>query len=154
MWQCKIINFLFKAVPIKILQDFLIQSHIQTCSACQTKLANREEAQSLLISQEELTKSKDFWPDVRLALQDKQIPTKPVFDYRWGWAAIATLTIASIIAGIWFSLTPTLQKSPELTQKFHINSIEIGNKPAQAFYFKTQEENIFFVWAEKSEEGG
>ena len=154
MWRCKVINFLFKSVPIKRFQDYLVISHIQTCSACQSRLANREEAQSLLIPQAELQNGKDFWPNVRDAIGEKQSPLKPALVYRWRWAFIATLTIGSILVGIWFSFTPTLQKSPEPTQKFHVNYIEIENKPVQVFYFKTQEENMFFVWAEKSEEGG
>ena len=154
MWRCKVVNFLFKSVPIKIFQDYLVMSHIKTCFACQSRLVNREEAQSLLIPQAELQNGKDFWPNVCHAIGEKQSPVKPVFVYRWRWAFMATLTICSILAGIWFLFTPTLQKSPEPIQMFHVNYIEIENKPAQAFYFKTQEENMFFVWAEKSEEGG
>jgi len=154
MWRCKVINFLFKSVPIKRFQDYLVISHIQTCSACQSRLANREEAQSLLIPQAEFQNVKDFWPNVRHAIGEKQSPLKPALVNRWRWAFITTLTICSILAGIWFLFPPTLQKSPEPTQIFHVNYIEIENKPAQAFYFKTQEENMFFVWAEKSEEGG
>jgi len=112
MWRCKVVNFLFKAVPIKIFQGYLIMSHIKTCFACQSRLVNREEARSLLIPQAEVQNGKDFWPNVRHAIGEKQ------------------------------------------SQKFHVNYIEIENKPVQVFYFKTQEENMFFVWAEKSEEGG
>lgn len=154
MWRCKVINFLFKVIPIKIWQDYLISSHFQTCSICQSRLANREEAHSLLVPQEELPNVKDLWPEVRQALSEKPSPPKLAPSYRWGWAFAATLTLAAVLAGVWFSLTPNLQKSTNLIQKFHINYIEIENKPAQAFYFKTQEENMFFVWAEKSEEGG
>ena len=62
MGNCKSINFLFKLIPFKFLQYFLLQSHVSKCEACQNALVRIHEARSVTISKDSLEKKGDFRP--------------------------------------------------------------------------------------------
>jgi hypothetical protein len=142
----------FKLLPFKKWQDFLIRYHILNCSACLGKLADKDEIRSILISESEVPDVKDMWPGFVSRLnQGISLSERPVRRV-WNWGYVAAGAIVTLTAVIW-SLRAPPSVSHSLSENFKIKSIEVDGRPAQAFLFKTEDPNTYFVWAERNSEG-
>ncbi|NOR15278.1 MAG: hypothetical protein GQ544_06210 [Candidatus Aminicenantes bacterium] len=152
MWRCKMVDTFFTILPLKKWQDFLIRRHISNCPACMGKLADKYEVRTILIAGSEIPTAKDFWPGfisrLNQGLKQNELPTQRVWN--WGYVAVGVFVT---VAAIFWNLRTTPPVSPELSENFQIKSIEIDGRPAQAFLFKTEDPNMYFVWAEKNNEG-
>lgn len=95
---------------------------------------------------------KDLWPGFvsSLNLGSGRDPMPSRRSWRWGYAAVGTAVVLTAI--IWNLRTP-LPVMPEFSGDFQIKSIELDGQPAQAFLFKSEDPNVFYVWAEKGSEG-
>lgn len=155
MFPCKMIDFLFKAFPLRIWQDFLIRRHIHKCPLCQAQLASAEEAKPFLIQESEVGRTEHLWPEIKQRLNEKRgkehIIDRPQF--RWAWTAgIAALIVAAVL-GFWIysALVPTRAPAGEdLTDGFQIKYIRVENKPAHAYIYWPQGTEMVIVWAEKN----
>lgn len=151
MLKCRLIDFLFTIFPIKRWQGFLIRRHIQKCPACLGKLADAEEVKPLLIQEGDIENLEDLWPAVKArqgeGRGDVRIPLR-----RWRWV-YASAFLAVVLTGlVWLSIIFFPGRSPSedlLKGQFQINFIEIESEPAQAFVFRPQDSNTYFVWVEK-----
>lgn len=153
MLRCKIFDFFFFVFPLKSWQDFLIRRHFQKCPVCQEKLTSMEEAKSFLIQESEVESLEVSWPAIRGKLSEEKRKDKHVFWPRLKWIAGAATLCAAIVIGIWLYLVYTPDKGPseeDLGERFQINYIKIGDKPARAFLFYPHDSNMIIVWAEKN----
>jgi hypothetical protein len=152
MWRCRMVDTLFKLMPLKVWQDFLIRYHISNCPGCQGKLANKTEIRAILISESEIPASKDLWPGLVTSLNKGlgQDSLSPQRNWRWGYAAVG---MAVIVAAVIWNLRTPVPIMPEFSGGFQIKSIEVDGRPAQAFLFKSEDPNVFYVWAEKGSKG-
>lgn len=152
MWRCRMVDVFFKLLPAKKWQDFLIRNHILNCSACLGKLADKEEARSILIAESEIPAVKDMWPGFVSCLNQGIGPRERPIRKAWNWGYVAAGAIVTLTAVIW-SLRAPPSVSHALSENFKITSIEVDGRPAQAFLFKTEDPNTYFVWAERNSEG-
>jgi len=151
MLKCRLIDFLFTIFPIKRWQGFLIRRHIQKCPACHGKLADAEEVKPFLVQESDIENLEDIWPAVKARLSERKegarIPLR-----RWRWV-YASAFLAVVLTGlVWLSIIFFPGRSPSedlLKGQFQINFIEIESEPAQAFVFRPQDSNTYFVWVEK-----
>ncbi|MQY57367.1 hypothetical protein GH140_04140 [bacterium] len=71
---------------------------------------------------------------------------------RWRWV-YASAFLAVVLTGlVWLSIIFFSGRGPSedpLKGQFQINFIEIENEPAQAYVFRPQDSNTYFVWVEK-----
>lgn len=152
MWLCRMVDVLFKLLPSKKWQDFLIRYHILNCSACLGKLADKDEIRSILIAESDIPAVKDMWPGfvsrLNIGINHHERPIRRM----WNWGYVAAGAIMILTAAIWSLRTPP-SVSHVLSENFKIKSIEVDGRPAQAFLFKTEDPNTYFVWAEKKSEG-
>ncbi len=152
MFRCRMISFFFSIFPFKIWQDFLLQEHIQNCSACQRNLVSLEETKSLLIQEGEVGRLEDLWPKVKLQIT-KEIRKERLFRApRWAWAVGATFLLIAIVLGIWFYQLAPPGKTPEadIISPFQIKYIRIYDKPARTYLFQPKDSNMIIIWAEKN----
>ena len=157
MFRCKVIDFLIKAFPLKVWQDFLIHNHIQKCPVCQTQLASVEEIGPFLIQEDEIgsTERLGFAIKARLSEKrgEKRIVHRPRPRMRWAWPAVIAALIAAAVLGVWLYTVLTPGKGPGdegLVERFQINYIRVENKPAHAFVYWPQGTEMIIVWAEKT----
>lgn len=155
MFRCKVIDFLFKSVPLKIWQDFLIRYHIEKCPACQEKFASVEEANLFLIQESEAGELEGLWPAIRERLTERGLKDRGLYRprLRWAWAAAAAGMVAALILGFWLYSIFKPGKAPEeesLVERFQIKYIRVENKPAHAYVFWPQGSEMVIVWAEKN----
>jgi len=72
MFRCRMVNFLFSIIPLRIGQDFLLRKHIRNCASCQENLASLEEIKSLLIQEAEVGDLEGLWPKVEVQLAKEE----------------------------------------------------------------------------------
>lgn len=152
MFKCKLIDFLFAVLPIKRLQGFLIRHHIRECSACLSRLADVEEVKPLLIQEGELEDLENLWPAVKAKIDKGREDVRVPLWHRWKWvyAAAALFVAAAVWLWLFSPFSPGKDPSEEpFAGQFQIDYIEIENEPAQAYIYRPQDSNTFFVWVEK-----
>lgn len=152
MWRCKIVDLLIVILPLKKWQDLLIRSHSLRCPLCLGKLADKEEVLSVLITESELPVGKDLWPGFVSKRNQSLKPAGRPRRRRWSWGYAAAGALAIMFAMFWNLRSPR-SLSPEVSGDFQIKSIEMDGRPAQAYLFKTEDPDIYFVWAEKNTGG-
>jgi hypothetical protein len=151
MFRCRMVNFLFSIIPLKIGQDFLLRKHIQNCPSCQENLASLEETKSLLIQEGEVGDLEGLWPKVKVQLAKEKRKEKVFRLPRWGWAVGGAGLIAVVIIGLWLFWSAHLGKpSEELGRPFQIKYIRVHDKPARAYLFQPQDSNMIIIWAEEN----
>jgi len=153
MFRCKIVDFFFFVLPLKIWRDFLIRHHIQKCPVCQSKMASPEDVKSLLIQGSVGGNLDGLWPAVKAKLSGERKKEKRFSWPRLRWIAGAACLLAAVIAGIWLYSLFIHEKSPskeDLVERFQINYIRIENKPARAFLFQPHDSNMIIIWAERN----
>ena len=151
MLKCRLIDLLFTLFPIKRWQGFLIRRHIQKCPACLGKLVEAEDVKPLLIREGEIENLKDLWPGLKARLSERKKEAR-IPPRRWRWV-YASAFLAVVLTGlVWLSIIFFPGRSPSedpLKGQFQISFIEIENEPAQAYVFRPQDSNTYFVWVEK-----
>lgn len=156
MTNCKMAEFLFAFIPLKIWQDFLIRRHMQDCPRCQEKLANRDEIIELVIREEHIKDAESLWTDIESKLKTKQSKEKAVHSSQQRWAYGAAITFV-IVAGIFVVSNISHWRNNRVEEissdHFQINYIRIEGEPAQAYLFKPQGTDMIIVWAQKNMTG-
>jgi len=153
MWRCRMVDWLIRFLPIRFIQDILIRRHIAGCGICSERLAKREEVRSLLVREQDLGFVADFQPEAKPGLEggSKQRPASLFPGWKWVWAA-AGLTVV-LLAGIWWQLGTGTRQAPETEQRFQLNFVRIGDKPARTYVYQPQNVEMTLVWVEKNAEG-
>lgn len=159
MASCKLVNFLYDAIPIRAVRDYLLRSHIEACACCQAALLSRDEARALFVSSEDVGGAEEIWRKLSGAVQGAAVPTRAQVAPRgrglwWQWAAGAASLIA--VAAVSFWLLDNVQGpgsgSPGAVPAggFEIKYVNIGGEPAQTFIYQPQGSETIFVWASKT----
>jgi len=155
MFQCKMIELLFKAFPLRIWQDFLLRSHLQKCPLCQKKLASVAEVRPFLIEESEVESTAGSWSAIESRLTEKPEGGRGIFPHprRLAWmAGIGGLIIAVILGGWIYTLFTTdgglIKENGE--NRFQINYIRVENQPANAYLYWPQGKDMVIIWAEKN----
>jgi hypothetical protein len=153
MGHYKRMYLLFKLLPFRSWQYFLIRRHFLRCERCLANLASIEDARAVTAAKDKLGEVKDFWPGFLGAAETKDKKTKPRFLPAWRWAVgIAGVLAASAALVLIMTLFPK-KETPALSVKLRIDYAAIYGEPAQAFLFQTQDVNSTFVWVEKQQKG-
>jgi hypothetical protein len=110
-----------------------------------------DEARAATIPKERIEKGADFWPELVHGLKRAKPakPSGPRLGRRW---VLAAAGFAAVAIGF-FLLRPGEKDDPASGIKLRVNYVKMYEEPAQAFIFKTQDENTTFVWVEKRESG-
>lgn len=153
MFRCRIVDFFFHLAPLKRWQSFLVSLHIQKCKLCQAKLASTEEVKSFLVQEKEFENLESLWPAVSKKISEKGKEQKIFLRPRWKWAIGAASLLAVITIGILiFYVSNSVPRSSveNMVEGFRINYIRVGDRPAEAFLYQTQDSDFIMVWAEKN----
>lgn len=157
MFRCKMVNFFFGLLPLKIWRGFLVRRHIESCPSCQARLTSREEVRSLLVEKDGLTSAQQLWHGIEAGLETrpetKEREARLLGWKRWRWAAVAAglfivgLTSFWLFKGYQQEIT---MSGGEASERFRINYLRVDNKPAQAYLYQPRESNMIIIWVEKS----
>lgn len=153
MFLCQIIKFFFNIFPLKTWQAYLIRSHIEKCTKCQSELANAEEVKPLLFRGSEVGEETGLWTTVKAQLREEKRKERLFLRPRWQWGFATAVLFAVIMVSVWLNVIPMLSIGPseELgSGSFQIHYLRVDGEPAQAFLYQPQGSDMIFVWAEKN----
>jgi hypothetical protein len=154
-------DFFFGLVPSRTWPDILIGLHIEKCPRCQSRLASREEARSLLVQPGDLSGVEKLWPVIcgelgKEVKADLPARTRPGWKWAWAWGAAAVL--AATITGLWLLRG---SRAPDLSlvnlpgsDRFELEYVRIAGETASAYVYQPQNSDMVLVWAGKSSQGG
>lgn len=164
MEHAKIIDFLYRILPVHSWKDRILGGHMDRCPACRGRLVSREDARRVLVQAEEIGDLEHLWPSIqnKLANKDKKegmgMVTKPAMVKMWRLAAagIAVLLVAAAL-NFWLLQKPRPEGTaasgglgPAKTEQVQIHYVRIENEPAQTFVFQPRDSNIVIIWAGKN----
>jgi len=154
---CKMVDFIYAALPLRPLRAFLIWVHMESCPRCQARLLSRAEAGRLFVSSDRVGMPADLWG--RISSQAERatpVPEAPPAPAAAGWRwATATATAAVVaVTGFWLLREIDRQgfnpESIRAAARFQIDYINVGGAPAQTFVYQPQGTDTVFVWAIKN----
>ncbi len=155
MASCKIVDFLYAAVPARFVRDLLIRTHIEKCARCQARLVSRPEAGALFVRPEDFGVPDGLWQKVEgRAGHVLTVPGRRAPWARWEWAAGAATLLVVAAAGFWLlrnveSGAVRADFAPP-ADRFEINYVNVGGAPAQTFVYQPQGSDTVFVWVGKT----
>ena len=157
MLRCRMIDFLYVILPLKMWRGFLLRRHVERCAFCQTKLAGREAVKSLLVAKNNLGPWPSLWPQVKtmlVSLEEERPEGTPLLgqERRLRVAAAVALFIVGL-ASFWLLKDFRPEKrgtGEEIASRFRINYLKVEDKPAQAYLYQPSESNLIIIWVEKS----
>jgi hypothetical protein len=156
MSNCKLVEFLFTALPLKKWQDFLIRCHMQKCPRCQEELASRRDILELIIREEQIAEGDGLWDGFQSKLREDQRTEKsiPASQWKWAYGVVAAFVI---VAGIFVVSNISQWGNGSIEDisgdHFRINYLRIEGEPAQAYLYQPQGTDMILVWAQKSTTG-
>ena len=160
MRVCKILDFLFKAVPLRPWQAFLVRSHMEQCPACQFRLAGREETRRVLVRTEELQGLGPLWSKVRSGIASHDVPRRSPAEgkaLRGPLFAAAAVIVLAVVLGVWYFRGFTAENAPPVVpaeQKFEVDYVRVDGRPADSYIVRSREPKMTLVWAGKRIKGG
>lgn len=160
MWSCKVVDFLFAAVPMTRWQDFLIRVHRERCPVCRARLAAREEARSVLYREEDFGARSDMWGRIRAAATLPSPTPRPAAWPRPGLARFATAAVVLALAAgvsalvlVGFRVERPSGPRPEAA-RFTLEYVRVDREPADPFIYQARDQRLTLVWAAKKSKGG
>jgi hypothetical protein len=154
---CRMVDFIYAALPLRPLRDFLIRTHMEGCPRCQARLLSREEARTLFVNSDAVGSTEALWRRISvLAETGKAFPERQpaVAGVMWRWAAAGATAAVVALAGFWLLREINRpgfdMESIRAADRFQIDYINVGGAPAQTFVFQPQGSDTVFVWAIKN----
>jgi hypothetical protein len=155
MASCKIVDFLYAAIPVRTVRDLLIRGHMEKCERCRGRLVSRSEAEALFVKARDVGSAGDLWRKIEPRVgRLTAVPEKKAAGLRWEWAASAATFLVFAAAGFWLlhgiqTRAVRADYAPP-ADRFEINYINVGGAPAQAYIYQPQGSDMIIVWAEKT----
>lgn len=156
--KCKIYGWLFRFIPLKRWQAFLIKFHFNRCPDCGAKIEIDKNIESVFFSARDFQQQSDLWPEVKRKIQHPTREQKPVRSgpkrfpaLRWQWVSAALVLIGITI------LIPRLlvKKSMEIrkidtAENIIVKSVKFNNRPAKTYFFQTSNPKRLIIWVQKN----
>lgn len=156
MRTCLLTDILSRLPGIRFLTGRLVENHAAKCGTCRSRLLDREEARSLLVSAADVgrvelgpppaggyrpvrVKERRGWIGGRL------LPALPALS---GAAAV----LALVLSGFWLLHRLPPPDGPMVSaaeESFCISRIEIEGEPANAYIYRPRGTDMVIVWAER-----
>jgi len=152
MRKTRLVEFLIRIIPIKLLQDFLIRHFLLTNESYHQKLADLNEVRSILVDEREVSGIPSLWPRIRHDLPTLRAPAAHGMrsGLRWAFQVLGLCMV--LVLGFWLIRHRRPDNAPSAAGSpgsFRIQSIRLENKPATTFLYQPKDSKFIMVWAEK-----
>lgn len=163
--MCKLYKFLYRLVPSKRFQSFLIKKHFSVCSLCQQEFETDEKLKEIFAHTAWTKDEKSLWPEIKpklhtpekITLEEKR---KYGFSFirKWHWA-MAGLALA-IMVGLNLLIQQGFQEKAPVKgaslekerARVIIKHAEIRGKKAKPYVYQTPD--VSFIWFTETKETG
>ncbi len=152
MRKTRLVEFLIRIIPVKLLQDYLIRHFLPANEIWHQKLADLNEVRGILVDEKEVSEIPSLWPRVRHDLATGRAPAERETRSGLRWAFQVFGLCMVLVLGFWLIRhrrsvnVPAADGSPG---SFRIQSIRLEDKPATTFLFQPKDSKFIMVWAEK-----
>lgn len=157
MLRGRTVKAIFDFMPIGPLRAYLIRRHIDACPACQKKILSLEESRSLLavpLGPDELA---GLRRRMRARIANETAGRKLLVHRRSArflrWAPSAVMLLVLAAAGAWLlredGKGARIPVGPRLADRFELDYIRVGGRPAGAYIYQPQGADMIIIWAEK-----
>ncbi len=159
MRHCRIVDFLFRAVPLRPWQGFLIRRHIDRCPECGARLAGRDEARRALYRADDFGSCLDLAARVRAGLSASVRPARLSAWSRPLVRAAAAACALCLGAGISLLLLKGFRVQQPVVplqapERFAIDYVRVAGEAADSYLFQAPDQGMTLIWVEKKTEGG
>jgi len=155
---CMIYKWLFRIIPLKTWQVFLIKSHFRDCPVCGQKVEQIDGIRAAFFSARNFRLQPDLWPAIKKeveqpadALKKNLIQMKRFPILRWQWIATSLVVIgmAVLIPGLLSRKSVETRKSV-IAENIVVKSIKFNNRPAKTYFYQTGNSKRLIIWVQKS----
>jgi hypothetical protein len=164
--KCNLYKFLFRVLPIRNWQVFIMDKHLSVCPHCREEVTADDQLRELLVSPGKAKTLPGIWPYVHKHMEDtgEAQSREPGQRRKWGrailpgwqWKAAAVgLLLLLFIVFFPFSFekkpstSETHQAGIEAEDRVVVKSVKIGNKDAKFYFFASKDPDKVIVWAER-----
>jgi hypothetical protein len=162
--MCRLCKLLYKFIPIKNFQSFLIEKHFSVCSSCQKETEIESQLKKVSTVPSWIAKEESIWPQIREKLYSQRKKTlkaekklKPSFIQKWKWAAVSLVLVIAVGVVLLVPINYQRKSAEEEalvkdTPRVVIKHAEINGKKARAYLYQTPE--ISFIWFSEAKNNG
>jgi len=154
---CRMVDYIYAALPLRPLRAFLIRSHMENCPRCQSRLLSRAEAGKLLVASDRVGMPLDLWGRISSQVERATpVPEAPPVPAGAGWRWATAVATAAVVAVTGFWLLREINRQgfdpgfAGAAARFQIDYINVGGAPAQTYVYQPQGTDTVFVWATKN----
>jgi len=157
--MCKFFKFLYRLIPVRNFQSFLIKKHFSGCYCCQKEMEINDLLKEIIVIPDWIKAEKSIWPQIKPVLhtpEEKALKIKRKYEVsffkKWRWA-IAGLALV-IVMGLSLMVHQNFIKESFSKEKprIEITYAEIKGKKAKPFIYQTP--NMSFIWFAKAKDNG
>jgi hypothetical protein len=156
MASCRTVEFLYRAIPLRVFRDLLIRTHMEGCKRCRARLASPEEVRGLFVRADDVGPVDELWR--RLSAETGRTQALPGKSAAWNgaawrWATAAALVLVVAVTGFW--LLDRIEKAgpggplASAEESFRLGYVNVGGAPAQTFIYQPLGSDTVFVWAQR-----
>jgi len=157
MASCRTVEFLYRAIPLRVFRDLLIRIHMEGCERCRARLVSPEVARGLFVRADDVGPVDELWR--RLSAETglpQASPEKPAAwnGAAWRWATAAAMALVVAVTGFW--LLDRIEKAgpggplAPAEEGFRLGYVKVGGAPAQTFVYQPLGSDTVFVWAQRA----
>ena len=154
---CKMVDFIYAALPLRPLRALLIRVHMESCPHCQSRLLSRPEAGKLFVASDQIGNTESLWQriSVRTGSGTPVLEAPPIpAGAGWRWATAAATAAVVVVTGFWLLRQverPGFRPGDVgPADRFQIDYVNVGGAPAQTYVYRPQGTDTVFVWAIKN----
>lgn len=157
--MCKFYKFLYRLIPFKSFQSFLIKEHFSRCLLCQEETEIDIQLKEILVIPDKVKAEESLWSEIKPRLyspgeEDSESKTKiRFFSFRkWKWALTASFLLLVVIVALtginYFLLDkPRIEKGLKGQEKrVIVKSATIQGKPAKLYFFQPKNRKMSIIW--------
>ena len=162
--MCKLYRILYKLIPIKAFQSYLIKNHFSVCPQCGEAAGIDDLGIEKLLCPENFRDSQSLWPHIEPKLQPVKTDQMSLEDRsstffrKWRWA-LAGICLAVVIGASALFYRNIQKKAysdagdrfPE-EARIEIANAEVYGKKARSFIYQTS--SASFIWFSENQDNG
>jgi len=156
--KCMIYSWLFRILPLKRWQAFLVKFHFNRCPDCGEKIETNKNIKSIFFSDRDFHHQSDLWPEIKRKIDQPSAAPKqsisllkhfPVLQWQWITATLVLIGMAILIPNLILKKREESLKGT-VAKNIIVKSIKFNNRPAKTYFFQTSNPKRLIIWVQKT----
>ena len=149
--KCLLYNIIYILIPLNAVRARVIDRHLAACPHCSKQLLDDAKLHHVLDTPTSSHDHSDLWFKVRAGIAG-QSRTRRISGFRLATIGMATALVLAVLF-VPFHKTPmgdngAVEQETKESDQIIIKSVELNERPAKTFYFKSQDSDRLIVWVQ------